>query len=262
LDHLLQQLPQVHAHAAVSFTTSSRVVTPRLSFTMPSMRSVSMPSFTACSRSSSVEPPFSTMRRSALVIAITSYNPCRPLYPVPPQVSHPWPLKNVRCFASASGMPRACSSSSEYLCSALQLEQTRRTRRCATIRFTALATLNGSIPMSIIRVTVDGASFVCSVDSTRWPVNAALMAIDPVSRSRISPTMMMFGSCRRNALRAAANVMPTSLRTSTWLMPSKLYSTGSSAVMMFTSIWLIRDRAEYSVVVLPDPVGPVTSTMP
>ncbi len=31
---------------------------------------------------------------------------------------------------------------------------------------------------------------------------------------------------------------------------------------MFTSIWLMRDSAEYSVVVLPDPVGPVTSTMP
>src|SRR2546426_9302474 len=167
LDHLLEQRPQVHRHAAVSFTTSSSVVTPRLTFTIPSIRSVSMPSFTACSRSSSVEPPFSTMRRTALVIAITSYSPCRPLYPVSAQVSHPWPLMNVRCFASASGMPKACSSSSEYLCSALQLEQTRRTRRCATMRFTALATLNGSIPMSIMRVTVDGASLVCSVDSTR-----------------------------------------------------------------------------------------------
>ena len=62
---------------------------------------------------------------------------------------------------------------------------------------------------------VAGASFVCSVESTRWPVSAALIAIDPVSRSRISPTMMMFGSCRRNAFSAAANVIPTSLRTST-----------------------------------------------
>ncbi len=32
--------------------------------------------------------------------------------------------------------------------------------------------------------------------------------------------------------------------------------------MMFTSIWLIRESAEYSVVVFPEPVGPVTSTMP
>src|SRR2546425_4578983 len=52
------------------------------------------------------------------------------------------------------------------------------------------------------------------------------------------------------------------LRTSTWLIPSRLYSTGSSAVMMVTSIVLIRVSAEYSVVVFPEPVGPVTSTMP
>ena len=32
--------------------------------------------------------------------------------------------------------------------------------------------------------------------------------------------------------------------------------------MMLTSIRLIFDSAEYSVVVLPEPVGPVTSTMP
>src|SRR5207249_5075115 len=85
LDHLLEQRAQIHrlrsacGHAAVSFTTSSRVVMPRFTFSMPSMRSVSMPSFTACSRSSSVDPPFSTMRRAALVMAMTSYNPCRPL---------------------------------------------------------------------------------------------------------------------------------------------------------------------------------------
>src|SRR6266581_4577009 len=163
---------------------------------------------------------------------------------------------------AAAGMPKALSSSSLYLCSCLQSLQMRRTSRCATMRFTALATLNGSIPMSTIRVTVDGASLVCSVERTRWPVSAALMAIDPVSRSRISPTMMMFGSWRRNALSAAANVIPTSFRTSTWLIPIRLYSTGSSAVRMFTSMVLIRDSAEYSVVVLPEPVGPVTSTIP
>src|SRR2546422_452182 len=98
LDHLLEQGAQIHrlrgacGHAAVSFTTSSRVVMPRFTFSMPSMRSVSMPSFTACSRSSSVDPPFSTMRRAALVMAMTSYSPCRPLYPEPPHVSQPAPL--------------------------------------------------------------------------------------------------------------------------------------------------------------------------
>ena len=39
-----------------------------------------------------------------------------------------------------------------------------------------------------------GASFVCSVESTRCPVSDACTAICAVSRSRISPTMMMSGS--------------------------------------------------------------------
>src|SRR5438093_7443920 len=64
-----------------------------------------------------------------------------------------------------------------------------------------------------MRVPVDGAALVGRVEGPRWPVRAALIAIEPVSRSRISPTMMMFGSCRRNAFNAAANVMPTSLRS-------------------------------------------------
>src|SRR2546422_7530681 len=100
LDHLLEQGAEIQGlrarrHAAVSFTPSSRVVMPRFTLTMPSMRSVSMPSFTASSRSSSVDAPFSTMRRSGLDMVITSYSPCRPLYPVPPQVSQPAPLKRV-----------------------------------------------------------------------------------------------------------------------------------------------------------------------
>src|SRR6185436_14608838 len=49
LDHLLEQRPQIEAHPAVSLTTSSRVVIPRSTFLIPSMRNVSMPSTTACS---------------------------------------------------------------------------------------------------------------------------------------------------------------------------------------------------------------------
>ena len=48
---------------------------------------------------------------------------------------------------------------------------------------------------------------------------AALMAISAVSMSRISPTMMISGSWRRKAFRAAAKVIPTSVLTLTWLMP-------------------------------------------
>ena len=54
------------------------------------------------------------------------------------------------------------------------------------------------MPMLTSRLTLLGASLVCSVESTRWPVSAALTAIDAVSASRISPTRMMFGSWRRN----------------------------------------------------------------
>ena len=44
--------------------------------------------------------------------------------------------------------------------------------------------------------TAPGASLVCSVENTRWPVSAAWMAISAVSWSRISPTMITSGSCR------------------------------------------------------------------
>jgi hypothetical protein len=46
------------------------------------------------------------------------------------------------------------------------------------------------------------------------------------------------------------------------LIPGKLYSTGSSAVMIFLSGRFSSLSAPYSVVVLPLPVGPVTRKMP
>ena len=76
---------------------------------------------------------------------------------------------------------------------------------------TAEAIRNGSTPMSIRRGNAPAASFVCRVENTMWPVSEALMAISAVSRSRISPTIIMSGSWRRNALSARAKVMPISL---------------------------------------------------
>ena len=61
---------------------------------------------------------------------------------------------------------------------------------------------NGSTPMSRSRVIELGASLVCSVLNTRCPVSDACTAIWAVSRSRISPTRMLSGSCRRIARRA------------------------------------------------------------
>ena len=45
-------------------------------------------------------------------------------------------------------------------------------------------------------------------------------------------------------------------------MPSMRYSTGSSMVMTLRVARSMRPRAAYKVVVLPDPVGPVTRRMP
>ena len=83
---------------------------------------------------------------------------------------------------------------------------------------------------------------VCRVDSTRWPVSAARMPIWAVSRSRVSPTRITSGSWRRKLRRQAAKVRPISSLTCTWLTPFRLYSTGSSAVMMLMSgelmVWI------------------------
>ena len=61
---------------------------------------------------------------------------------------------------------------------------------------------------SISLVTEVAESFVCRVEKTRCPVRAACTAFSAVSSSRISPTMMMSGSCRRIVRNAAPNVMP------------------------------------------------------
>ncbi|KAG0505319.1 MAG: hypothetical protein Udaeo_13500 [Candidatus Udaeobacter sp.] len=56
-----------------------------------------------------------------------------------------------------------------------------------------------------------------------------------VSRSRISPIMMMFGAWRRIERNAAGKVIPISVFTCTWLMPVIWYSIGSSTVMILRS---------------------------
>ena len=116
--------------------------------------------------------------------------------------------------------------------------------------------------MSASRVTALAASLVCSVASTRCPVSDACTAICAVSRSRISPIMMMSGSWRRIERSARAKVSSIRGLTCVWPTPSSAYSIGSSTVIMLSEPRGSRDSAAYSVVVLPDPVGPVTSTMP
>ena len=105
--------------------------------------------------------------------------------------------------------PQSSSTFFSYLMGCLQSVQILRASRCASTRFTLAVMRNGSTPMLSRREMVAGASLVWSVDSTRWPVSAAFTAISAVSKSRISPTRIMFGSCRRKARRAVAKKLTT-----------------------------------------------------
>ena len=95
---------------------------------------------------------------------------------------------------------------------------------------------------------------------------AALMARPMVSRSRISPTSTTSTSWRGTARSAAANDS-VCVPTSRWLIMHRLFlwtnSTGSSMVTMCRRWWrLMWSIMAASVVDLPLPVGPVTSTSP
>ena len=163
---------------------------------------------------------------------------------------------------SSSRKPASASSAGVGLYASRHFMHSFRASRWATTQSMALATRYGSTPISISRGSAEGASFVWSVDSTRWPVRAASMAIRAVSRSRISPTRTMSGSARRIDRSAEANVSPARGLICIWLMPGSRYSTGSSTVMMFRSGLLRMFRVAYSVVDLPEPVGPVTRMAP
>ena len=100
------------------------------------------------------------------------------------------------------------SADSSGVYGSLQSGHRRRASRCAMTSVMADADRNGSMPISVRRVMAEGASLVCSVERTRWPVSAASIAIVPVSLSRISPIMTLSGSCRRIDRSAEANVSP------------------------------------------------------
>src|ERR1700694_451837 len=93
------------------------------------------------------------------------------------------------------------------------------------------ATKKGLTPISMRRVTALGASLVCKVEKTKWPVSEALIAMVAVSISRISPIMITLGAWRRIERNAVEKDKPTVSLTWTWLIPERIYSTGSSTVM-------------------------------
>ncbi len=93
-------------------------------------------------------------------------------------------------------------------------------------------------------------------------MRAACTAVWAVSRSRISPSRMMLGSCRSTERSTLSKERPISWLTCIWLIRSSLYSTGSSMVTMRLVMSEMRLSMAYMLVVLPEPVGPVERTKP
>ena len=113
------------------------------------------------------------------------------------------------------------------------------------MRLTAVPTMKGSMPMFTMRDTVEGASLVCRVESTRWPVSAALV--------EISAGFVVADLADQDDVRILAQEGTQSggevqddvaSRIWTWLIPIRLNSTGSSAVMMLMSGLLSEASAE------------------
>ena len=170
--------------------TSSIVVTPASTFSMPSWRSVRMPSpqrrgaavprrarrsgsgGAGCARPPSARGSPARPRKPRVVAVRAAHRLGR-------ACSRPSPPKRrvqSASTASSSGVPvgrrprragsRAAARRSPRRlarAAARQSLHSRRTRRCASTASSESAKLNGSMPMSSSRVTVSGALLVCSV---------------------------------------------------------------------------------------------------
>ena len=89
-----------------------------------------------------------------------------------------------------------------------------------------------------------GASLVCSVENTRWPVSAAWMAISRRLQVADLADHDDVGVLAHDGAQPAGEGEPDlAACTWIWLMPSSWYSTGSSTVMIFTSGVLILSSA-------------------
>src|SRR3989338_1155739 len=124
------------------------------------------------------------------------------------QLLQPLPRKNF--FALTSVFVRFNSSKDSSVGSYSSLHDTHilRTNLWLITASTVAAIRYGLMPISIKRVTVVGASFVCNVLKTKCPVNEDCIAILAVSSSLISPTRMMSGSCLKIDLRQFAKFTP------------------------------------------------------
>lgn len=121
---------------------------------------------------------------------------------------------------------------------------------------------SGSTPRFTNRWIVWAAELVWSVENTIWPVIEASIASFAVSSSRISPTIIISGSCRSSDLSHFAKVNWMAGLICVWFTPGILYSTGSSRVEILFSSGSYCDSRENSVVDLPEPVGPTARIIP
>jgi len=113
---------------------------------------------------------------SSSLLIMSSWMPTRPLYPFPPHRWQPcglarkiWPLQ-PRPFRAAPFPVLRIVGLLAVLADAAQ-------ERCAQTQTSEAEMLNGSAPISVKRAIVEGASLVWSVETRRWPVSAASMAI-------------------------------------------------------------------------------------
>ena len=119
----------------------------------------------------------------------------------------------------------------------------------------------------MMRLIVLAAPEVCSVPNTRWPVSAASMAAWIVSRSRISPTRMMSGSIRSarrmpslksGHVDADLALVDRALLVLVVVLDRVFQRDDVPVVVVVDEV----DHADARLVVLPEPVGPVTSSRP
>ena len=156
-----------------------------------------MPYLRQASRKSSSDASAMISSRRSSFMTSSSNRPMRPLKPVLLQLSQPRPRRTSWPPPRRASGPAPSAISVLGWNSVRQSLQIFRTSRWARMASSVAVIKNGGTPMSRSRVIADGASLVCSVLKTMCPVSDAWTAISAVSRSRISPTRILSGSCRR-----------------------------------------------------------------